>query len=411
MAARWKQAKGYDPNVVLKRLRESVVRAPDGKVSFTGFDFTPLIAVLTTMLEVGRLPETETQRIVTKAIFNAARADALTANGVLSEVDLLVGMYYKQPSNKYHLITSLSFSWRAKPASFSVNKSNIRFSAAFRRYSDSRKEASEEVEHALLADMPTDYAPVLVTTEGRTSEEAVERGLAVLELVRAIWNFWLNSAHQFRISTGRRQPVNEIHLGPLHTLHKPTGASVGDEWWYEPDYTGAVRPFNSPDKLTKLLTFQRKVSRLLRNHPYRELLESSLIRYSRALDLRDWESCFLRLWAVLEQLTNTGTEGYGVTVRRASALYKAADLARQELLHLRDRRNRSVHEGKEHRDMETLMYQLKGFVEQLLWFHLNSASRFTSIQETAMFLDLPTSNAELSKHSRTIRYALRLRPN
>jgi len=361
------------------------------------------------MLDLGKVPDTEAHRTVSKSIFNAARSGRLSPDSILSEVDALTRAYFKQPLNKYHLVTSLSFGWRAKPPSFSLNGAKLRFDAQFRRYAKARQEAIEEIKHSLLADLPTDYAPVLVTTEGRTSEEAVERGMAKLDLVRAIWNFWLNSSHGFRMSDGKRQPVNEIHLGPLHTLHKPDGSSLGNEWWYEPDYTGSVRSFNSPDKLPRLFKFQRKVSRLLRGHSYRELLESNLIRYSRALDLRDWESSYLRLWAVLEQLTNTGTEGYGVTVRRASALYKSSDVARQELLHLRERRNRSVHEGTEHRDLETLMYQLKGFVEDLLWFHMNGGKRFSNIQETTLFLDLPTTSTELSKRFKTIKYALRFR--
>lgn len=407
MAARWKQ--GYEPKVILKQLEQSLIKQEDGQVSFQGFAFTPYSAVITTMLDLGKVPDTEAHRIVSKSIFNAARSGGLSPESILSEVNALILAYFKQPLNKYHLITSLSFGWRAKPPSFSLNGTKLRLDAQFRRYAKARREPIEEIKHSLLADLPTDYAQVLVTTQGRTSEEAVERGIRTLDLVRATWNFWINSSHGFRMSTGKRQPVNEIHLGPLHTLHKPNGSSVGDEWWYEPDYTGSVRPFNAPDKLPRLLTFQRKVLRLLRRHPYRELLESNLIRYSRALDLRDWESSYLRLWAVLEQLTNTGTEGYGVTVRRTSALYKFSDVTRQELLHLRERRNRSVHEGTEHRDLETLMYQLKGFVEDLLWYHLNGGKRFTNIQDAALFLDLPTTNTELAKRFKTIKYALRFR--
>ena len=51
----------------------------------------------------------------------------------------------------------------------------------------------------------------------------------------------------------------------------------------------------------------------------------------------------LRLWATLEKLTDT-EESYKATIKRASFLFEDRDYCQQVLRHLKDYRNRFVHE-------------------------------------------------------------------
>jgi hypothetical protein len=118
------------------------------------------------------------------------------------------------------------------------------------------------------------------------------------------------------------------------------------------------------------------------------------------LDSFEWETSFLRLWGVLETLTGTQPyESHDLTVKRAAFLYAdpERELHMQVLNHLRHYRNRSVHRGEGSETIEAYMYQLKRYVEVLLFFHLTSDYRFESLAKAAEFLDLPPKPADLRR--------------
>lgn len=410
MPAKWRTEKtGYQPDVIISEFAKSRTTNSEGRVSFTDFRFYEQVAALATMLELGQVSDSDAYSIVQKALFSAAKSERFDSTAVLAEANKLLAEHHRKPQKEYCLLTSLSLDTAACPPRLQFLGTRFLFKGDFRRFRKPRASILEEAKHNFDIELPRNYLLVLSKALGRSPEEAVENGLRTFDLLRAVWNFMLNSSESMRMSSGRRQAVNKIHSGPVHTLHNTDGSSAYDGWWYDPQYSGPVPLFRKRDKTARLGAFQRKVWRLLRKHPYRGALEAALIRYGRAMDLRDWESCYLQLWAVLEQLTNTGSGGYGITVKRASALYENGEYARQQLLHLRERRNLSVHEGKEHRDAETLMYQIKGYVEALLWFQLRAGRQFASIQDVGAFLDLPWSKVELSKRLEAIKYALKLR--
>ena len=113
------------------------------------------------------------------------------------------------------------------------------------------------------------------------------------------------------------------------------------------------------------------------------------------MDDPDLGTSFLKLWAVLEEITGTSKSSYDVTVRRASFVFLDHQYARTILEYLRDQRNRVVHKGFQVDDAERLTYELKRFVEALLKFLLlNQSKLFVNTQTFYSFLDLPP-DAEL----------------
>ena len=148
------------------------------------------------------------------------------------------------------------------------------------------------------------------------------------------------------------------------------------------------------------------IRKLLKRINYPNDIISAILRYTRALDLTNWEDAFLRLWSVLEHLTATGpNDNYALTIRRAAFIYGGDEYARQVLTHLKDYRNRAVHAGSENHEIQAFMYQLKRFVESLLEFHLGNKFGFTSLKEVATILDLPCSRDELCKKKEALMYA------
>ena len=88
--------------------------------------------------------------------------------------------------------------------------------------------------------------------------------------------------------------------------------------------------------------FEQKLRKLLSKIKYEKEITNAIIEYGRALDNRNWRTAFLRLWIVLEELTHTCSDGYKVTIRRASFVFKEREYHRQILNHLRDLRNSFV---------------------------------------------------------------------
>jgi hypothetical protein len=150
--------------------------------------------------------------------------------------------------------------------------------------------------------------------------------------------------------------------------------------------------------------FLRSVRKNLAKCKYKQNIEDAIVLYTRALDEWDWDGAFLKLWSVLEQLTNT-EESYKVTIRRASFVFEDRNFCQQVLRHLRDYRNKFVHEAADSSEIETYIYQLKSFVEPLLSFHLGNKYGFESIEKASEFLDIPSDKEELSSRIKKMKYA------
>lgn len=169
--------------------------------------------------------------------------------------------------------------------------------------------------------------------------------------------------------------------------------------WSEPTFTYRERSDRLRATDWKRLREEQVVRTALGRCPYRAQLEEFLVRYARALDGRDMEAVFLRLWSLLESLTGTTAgESYDTTIDRASFLFGDLDVVRHLLEHLRSRRNRLVHQAEEHgAAAEELVYQVKYFVEALLVFHLNTGRQLRSMAKATEFLSLPRNVQGLEK--------------
>ena len=59
----------------------------------------------------------------------------------------------------------------------------------------------------------------------------------------------------------------------------------------------------------------------MRSNPYNVKLEHELVRYVRALDEPDIEPRLLKLWGLLESVTESGGNDYKETIKRAVFLF------------------------------------------------------------------------------------------
>lgn len=395
MPVSWK--KKYNPNLVVDKIEERRKIGNDGKVTFEGWGYKGLVSVLQSMLQYSdEMPEINARLQISKAIFNTGSKGPITEHKLLAEINRLAREYQLESSQRYVLLTSISMSPSLVLPKLNLGKSQINFSRSLSpRF---RKESNAIFEHAkdsLFASLPIDYLYVKVGVSAKSTYQAANQGLDLLDFVRGIWNWFLNRRYSSRMSFGGKpKPVNTIILGPLHTLHKINGELAAENnWWYETSYLGAIKPFSPrQDELEGMNRTIQYIKRIIRKHKYPEVIHNAFIRYTRALDERDWTTSFLKLWNVLELLTDTNRADYETMIKRIAFLYEERDYHLQVLQHLREFRNSSVHQDKESSDIETYLYQIKGYVELLIGFHINSRLSFQTIQEAGEFLSLPVED-------------------
>ena len=406
MAAEWK--KGCDIEKFTSWLESSKMQSG----GFEGFAFDDCAAVLNNLIECKGIAEEEKRRIVIKAILNVGAKGNITRDGLLTEIRALEIVFWKEPVRRFVLCTSLSIDRFSELKSRKLDRTLIRFMPSlpkcFQKGADKMYDISR---HSLTADPPQNYIRVLISVDARSPLDAAEQAFEAVDLLRGIWNFGLNRKHLNRNSYGNRKPVNEIVLGPLHSLHLPDGKLATEMWWYDPEYQKPVEPYNLRGIKEKHLLdkIERSGRALLKKQKYRTVVELAIKEYCRALDHRNWSNAFLKLWSVLELLTHTEKANYSITIQRASFVWTDAEYHKEVLNHLRHLRNSFVHENKSTDYVETYMYQLKRYVEALISFHLGMGLSFSTISEAAEFMDLPVEKQVLRNKIEKLETALKYR--
>lgn len=379
-----------------------------GNVSFRGFEFQDYLTVLCSTVNLSNdIPEIERHGIINGAVFKAAGKGVITTKSLLKEISALEASYLGKKESPFVFATTVSIADNAKLPNAKIGSATITFSRELpRQFTSARKRIESKSARHLIKKTPARFLTVRVRVKGRTAYDAVNRALNEFDLLRGIWNLGLIMG-MFRVSSGQKRSVNIIVLGQLHTLHDPTGQLSTETFWYEPEFDESFTPYDWNKTDVKMKAFVKKVRRKLKRCPYDNILADGIIRYVRALDYRDLNVAFLKLWSVLEFLTDTLKEKYDRTIKRAAFLYRQRDYHLQVLNHLRDNRNRSVHTGAESAETETLVYQLKRYVEELIVFHLDEGKNFKTFGEAAEFLDLSTDKDLLAKRLALYKQAIK----
>lgn len=409
MTASWiEEKRGYNPTDIVKRLESRKIINDDGSV---GFGLDQLMdsndtLLLRSMLNFSSLiPELEQRRIVSQATFKAGAKGVITKDSLLKACNDLERQYLRKPLKKFNIVGSISIDKFCSLKRHTISGCTIQFTPALSKaFYKAHEHILYDARNTFIGDPPKRYMYSKIGVSARSDADAATRALDSIDLLRGFWNLAFNRGG-WRRSSGKRKPVNRIVLGPVHSMHLDSGGLASDAWWYQAEYTGPIDPFSPKDQLENMYKYTEKARKDLKKSKYADKLQSAIVRYVRALDLTDWEDSFLRLWGTLEQLTNTTDGNHKVTVRRASILWDDRKYHRQVLTHLRDYRNRSVHQGSESHDIEVLMYQVKQYVEQALLFHLGCYATFESMDHATEFMDLPDDKKSLDRRLATMKFA------
>jgi len=406
MCAAWR--KEYDPSLITSSLISMRKIKEDGKVIFTNIIlYEDCISVLLSSIEFSeKLTEIDKIRIVHSALHSATKINNLTPKLILREITKAEKSFITQKPKSYALISTISIEHFAGLTKTAISGCTI----CFFKYLPKKYDQSKFIKiacHDFPRGLPKNYAYAKINVEARSEDEAVERALESLDLIRGIWNYFYNKGSYSFSPRGLMKPVNEILLGPLHTLHYPNGNPASDRYWYEPEYREPIDTKNISSEWMQLKKYEKNIRNRLNNSNYRQFMEQSFVRYVRALDEFRLDNAFLKLWSLIEFLTDTVGGKYDQTIKRVLFLCKDRPFHQQVLKHLREYRNRSIHFDYTSLDIRKYIFQLKRYVEGLLGYHLQNIFKAPHLQDAASILDLPTNIDDLKHKICCFRKALR----
>ncbi|MBE2245146.1 MAG: hypothetical protein IAE86_20530 [Burkholderiaceae bacterium] len=348
------------------------------------------------------VPEAEQRRIAMQVAHDSSLPRPITADTLLRACSTLEQDYLSRAPTPQRLLTEISLWWTISVPRTKVGDVALTFKPKLAKAFAARARLATESRGTLGYELPSGYMRVSAHLKARSPHETAERALDALDLVRASWNLALNRGNAWRHTSGRPTPINDIRLSPFHTVHDSAGALATETFWFDPGYSRPAKTFSDKTKFEKILFFATNLRARLRNLSYRDDLERALIRYVRALDSADLNDAFLRLWSLLEYLTDSTHDPFKVATRRAAFMFADRERSQLVLSHLTSHRNRFVHVGSDTEDIESLVFQLKRYVDALLLFHLGNRFRFESRSEAARFMDQPPDKTELRRRQKRI---------
>jgi len=236
MPASWN--KEYNPSLLAEKIESTRKVSEDGKVRFEGWGFKEFAVLLYSMLNFGQdVPEIDLRQIVSKAIFNSGAKGIITAKSLLTEVNKLEQEYQKLPTQRYGLASSISINPSLEFHKIHLGNTLIVFEKNLpKRFKQEANNLLRDAKQSLFADPPADYMQVRVHVSAKSIHHGAKQALETLDFVRGVWNWAYNRRHFIRETWGgKSKPVNQIILGPIHTLHNSNGyLAATNNWWYEP---------------------------------------------------------------------------------------------------------------------------------------------------------------------------------
>lgn len=384
---KWKN--DSNPNYVLEKINSCIHINEQGVFTLRGFESHEYKIVLLSMLTpIEAIPENRLWKLYYDSL-----KDAYTKGGKVTKTSFLAHFNKRAkdianiPEEAYHLLTTISFDLRHFPRLMShdgvlINRNPKLSNAIYKKYLD----AVSESKSYLHAVPPQNYQLIRIAISAKSINEAVDKALRTINFYRGIWNFHL-TYHQFRLSSGKRQPINQILLGPIYFIYKKNSRTARDSsFWFDPDYFGPVKVvYLDPNKCEQLIKFQRWVLLRISKSGYKNMLFNILYRYVVSLDNLSYHDAFTKLWSVLEYITGTSNSPYALTIKRCSSIYKDTQYPSIVLNHLRETRNKTIHGWHYSSNIEQLLCMLKIHVEDLILFHIRS--RYASFEESIQFMD------------------------
>ncbi|MGC6482348.1 MAG: hypothetical protein ACON4T_02090 [Synechococcus sp.] len=406
MNAQWNRNKKLKPDILLSKIDNmKTIAEEEGRkrVSYSRpGDFLNALAALVNMVDFPRHCDgLNHQIIVTEAVHTIAKDHKLEKDKIMEEINKIVTAELATTEHKYHLLTSISLAPPYPIEEITIENSKVRIlTGAYPGKYQGRSGVSNSYSH--IARTPANYAKVIVSLKNKSARGAASKSLRALDILRSILCLFGNSS--IEIIGDEWKPINKVRLGSLHTIHEDMGNIIDDIFWSEPNFSSAT--LFKPKAISAYTKNCQWALSKLKEIQYNTHLKDALLRYVRALDEKDQNTAFIRLWGALEAATAPSKANSDLVIRRCAFLFQERDYHMQILEHLREYRNSNVHSGDESENAKFYCYQLQHYFHSLILFHLSSQGEFSTLDEANSFLDLPAQKEALQKKKHLIEKAI-----
>ncbi len=391
--AKWKE--GYNHALLIKKMEKTRQVNDDGQVIFKGNDIILVPPQIEAVIELNKeISQDEKKEIIWHGIRTAGRQGTLTSNSVLREVKKLEGKALSKKIDKFVLVSKISVNpTKHKLARMQINGCTITFSKRLSKNYVSKIDRSPFVSYQLyqISEMTKNYTSLKVSAHAKGMYGGAEKTLKVLKYYCGLLNYAINyGSRSYSIGDNHFKPINKIRLSPVHTLHLASGELVSNDiCWLEDEYLEAPKSYtnNSLDDFDRIMNNLKNYHYWVRKGILKKKIEDAISLYNDAFNSYSYDTTFVRLWAILELLTDTGRSNYDITVRRTAFIFEEADIAKNHLNILRDIRNCTVHRGTMYGRKDIFIYDLKMYVERLIRFMIWASNKYETPEEIKQLLD------------------------
>lgn len=345
-------------------------------------------------------PHIDRIRIVHRAIADCEKSGYVDRDLLLRIISELVSEYETQKWAKYFLYTQLN-AQLSDPLMSQILPKGMELLADFSALVTSeRSDFKHQVKGALgTVTWPSNYLVCQLASWGKSPYHAAERGIRTLNGWRGLLTFALMH-HRETITSGAANPMAIVATGPLHTIHTETGKSACSAFWYEYSYRMPIRLLSLEREQNSFVDYFRHWQSLIEGSLEEEWLWGCLERYANAFDDSNPPSVFTKFWAILEELT--GTSIHRIVIERTSARFKNREEQKAQLELLREVRNELIHNDRLNVPLDRLTWLLKGYVDSLFRFHLESSLKGVSRKVRFEYLDLLRNSHLLVDHTKLV---------
>jgi len=396
-----KWEKNQLPQFLISDIKDCLKVGDDGGVSYTiGVEFQ-IDALFSKVMHRYDLEESVLYENFDSAVKSVFKSNQLTKpDDILSEFRNKCDENLRV-KNKYYLLTSISLKSSLIPKRRTINGCAIRFYSEIpNKYKKSRSESIERHKELELSEQ-NDYVFVTVSVTAPDVNTAFKKSIAALDIIRSILQLNFKKSIQFlSLQDQHKYSSNSIlSLGQVHTLHSPNGAMAWRNVWYEPDFNdkGPIKVRNFSLTESNLTGWIKS----LNENPFSEHLLVSLASYIRALDHKDQEFRFMKLWSVIERLVKT--DDTKMIIKRVSFFYENRAVTKDVLYSLRQARNINVHAGLKPFNVEMKNFKLCSFIEDLFRFFISNPFKYDNLQKVIDFISLSTELQSIDQQIKNLK--------
>lgn len=395
----------YTPNAILAEIGSASKLNSKGQAMLDEFLPYILLESLSAAITIigedcSELNDNDISRIVKDGIVAIVKnkpGNVIAGDEFLKTVNRLAADHFRKNKKKFVLISSLAIS---KFPATKIKIGGCLISSLKRRGKKYPLPALLSSKYMESVDNKNgNYTLIKVITEGRSTYEAAERAINALSILRALWSLYSSFGRvSRRIGYDSSKPIGSIHAGKYHTLHNKDGSLAKENtYWYEENDIIIDSLFDPSGGWEDIEKFRKRATRKMMKLPYLKEMQELLIRYTDALDQLNMDMAFLKMWSLLENITNTVGGKYNETIKRTIWPFsgKEKNIAKNLLEILRCNRNRCVHTGRTESNNQPSAELVKSILDPHIFGLLFNLYKIDKLKEYGDILSLPSGLNEI----------------